>query len=202
MSGTGEPSSYRDVLERIAMLAERLTASEDPQVALDAGELLDWVDAFHREGLGRLVELVRRECGDAVLAVVAGDEVAGLLLAAYGLGDDPEVMKDASQAVGRALEGFRATARAHGGSIELERVHDGVVSLRVSGSCEGCPSAATVLRPGIEAALDEHWPGFRRLQLSGAAPPDPSKRDWVCGLPIEGQAPRPVPVRLRPRTQR
>ncbi len=76
---------YHEALTRIAELAEQLAAHPDPTVASDVGELLDWVDAFHRDGLSRLVGMIRTWRGEIFLEAVAADEVAGLLLEAYGL---------------------------------------------------------------------------------------------------------------------
>lgn len=47
----------------------------------------------------------------------------------------------------------------HGGRAELVGVSgDGVVSLRLSGGCQGCGMAAQTLRNGIEVALRDHIP--------------------------------------------
>ncbi len=53
-------------------------------------ELLEWVDAFHRDGLSRLVEMIRQWRGEIFLESVGEDPVTGTLLAAYGLGEEPE----------------------------------------------------------------------------------------------------------------
>ncbi len=86
---THEVLSYPEALRRIAELAEQLIAHPDPAVASAVGELLDWVDAFHRDGLGRLVSMIRTWRGEIFLEAVAADEVAGLLLEAYGLDEPP-----------------------------------------------------------------------------------------------------------------
>jgi Fe-S cluster biogenesis protein NfuA len=33
------------------------------------------------------------------------------------------------------------------------------------GSCDGCPSSTATLTGGVEQALREHWPNFRRLEV-------------------------------------
>ncbi len=88
-AGADEVLSYPEALARIAELAEQLAAHADPVVAAAVGELLDWVDAFHRDGLGRLVSMIRTWRGEIFLEAVAADEVAGLLLEAYGLDGPP-----------------------------------------------------------------------------------------------------------------
>jgi Fe/S biogenesis protein NfuA len=54
---------------------------------------------------------------------------------------------------------------SHGGHAELVEVSDGgVVSLRLSGGCQGCGMAAQTLRNGIEVALREHIPEITEIR--------------------------------------
>jgi Fe/S biogenesis protein NfuA len=53
---------------------------------------------------------------------------------------------------------------SHGGRAELVGVtDDGVVSLRLSGGCQGCGMAAQTLRNGIEVALRDHIPEITEI---------------------------------------
>lgn len=163
--GPAEDIPYVEVLSRIGELADELTAHPDAKVAERVGELLDWVDAFHRDGLGRLVEMIRAWRGEIFLESVARDEITGLFLRVYGLGEDPESEAEAMEAVTAALDELRPYAESHGGSIELESVTDGVVKVKMLGSCDGCPSSAATLSQGVEEALRRLWPNFRALEL-------------------------------------
>ncbi len=176
-----EAIPYVDVLARIAELAETLVGHDDPAVAARVTELLDWIDAFHRDGLGRLVEMIRAWRGEIFLDSVGQDELVGLLLSAYGLGEARDVQADTSAAVAAALEQVRPVVESHGGAIEVVSVRDGVVQVRMLGTCDGCPSSAATLVYGVEAALREHWVHFRRLEvLDLPAAADADKADLVC----------------------
>lgn len=193
-----ESAPMPDVHARIAELAEALLAHPDPEVAETVGELLDWVDAFHRDGVGRLVDMIREWRGEIFLEAVDRDPVAGQLLAAYALGEARRVLAAAETDVERALAQVRPLVESHGGSVEAVSIVDGVVTVRLAGTCDGCPSADATLVHGVQAALIEHFPSFRRLELADEpAPPDPDKADLECvsvPSPVQWQ-----PVELRPR---
>lgn len=190
-----------DALARVAELAESLAGHPDvgPQVL----ELLDWVDAFHRDGLGRLTEMIRAWRGEIFLEAVANDPVAGELLAAYDLGEGARAA--AEGAVERAMSEIRPLAASHGGDIEVVGIADGVVEVRLGGTCDGCPSSAATLQHGVEAALRRHWVSFRRLDVSPAAPTDATKADLVCPMPepaVSAAPPAPEPPLLQIRGRR
>lgn len=54
-----ERLEFDQILPRIADLAEQLADHKDPEVVDVAGELLDWIDVFHANGVGRMVEMLR-----------------------------------------------------------------------------------------------------------------------------------------------
>lgn len=195
MSTTDDQLSYAEVLGRIGDLAEKLGEHPDPEVREQVTELLDWVDAFHRDGLGRLVEMIRSWRGEIFLESVSADDITGTLLGAYGLGEAEETEAEAAAAVAEALEEVRPLVESHGGSIEVERIVDGVVHVRMLGTCDGCPSSSATLTYGVERALRDHWVNFRRLELvDPAASADPAKADLTCvTVPDLARQPEPVP---------
>ena len=48
-----------------------------------------------------------------------------------------------------ALELVRPTLKADGGDVQLIDVKDGVVTLKLTGACGGCPMATMTLKGGI-----------------------------------------------------
>ncbi len=194
-----EELSYQEVLGRIGELAEELTQHPDPRVVDQVSELLDWVDAFHRDGLGRLVEMIRSWRGEIFLESVSADDVVGTFLAAYGLGEGVETAAEATAAVEAALLQVRPLVESHGGDIEVITVVDGVVSVRMKGTCDGCPSSAATLTYGVEQALRDNWTNFRRLELVDASEEvDPTKADLTCvTVPDVAPAPQPALLQIR-----
>jgi Fe-S cluster biogenesis protein NfuA/nitrite reductase/ring-hydroxylating ferredoxin subunit len=134
----------------LGTLVETLEREGDDRALL----LLQLVDAIHRPALER---------------IVAGElehPLARTLLAMYDLADvEPEIL------VEEALDAVRPYIESHGGHVELLRVDGGAVHLRLGGACDGCAGSAMTLTRGIEQALREHFPGFKRI-VSHAPEPE------------------------------
>jgi Fe-S cluster biogenesis protein NfuA len=65
--------------------------------------------------------------------------------------------------VEEALANIRPALRADGGDVELVDVKDGVVSVKLTGACGGCPMAKMTLRNGIERNLKKQVAGVREV---------------------------------------
>ncbi|HEY5133287.1 MAG TPA: NifU family protein [Candidatus Krumholzibacteriaceae bacterium] len=62
------------------------------------------------------------------------------------------------------LKQIRPSLQADGGDVELVDVVDGVVKLRLKGSCAGCPMSQMTLAFGIERVLKEKVPEIKRVE--------------------------------------
>jgi len=69
-------------------------------------------------------------------------------------------MKESIQA---ALEKVRPMLRADGGDVQLVDVSDGVVKVKLTGACGGCPMASMTLKHGIERLLHEQVPDIKEV---------------------------------------
>lgn len=54
--------------------------------------------------------------------------------------------------------------RSHGGRAEVTSVQDGIVELRLSGTCSHCPAAGVTLHERLEGAIRELAPDLRELR--------------------------------------
>jgi Fe-S cluster biogenesis protein NfuA len=64
-----------------------------------------------------------------------------------------------SAEIEKALDQIRPTLQADGGNVEfVEVTEDGVVKVRLTGACGGCPMAAQTLKFGVERTLKEQVP--------------------------------------------
>lgn len=62
-----------------------------------------------------------------------------------------------------ALDQIRPALQADGGDVELVGVDEGVVSLKLTGACDGCPMAAMTLKMGIERVLKGQVPEVKEV---------------------------------------
>ena len=63
-----------------------------------------------------------------------------------------------------ALAKIRPSLNADGGGVELVEVTpDGVVKVRLTGACGGCPMSQMTLKMGIEKMLKEEIPELREV---------------------------------------
>jgi len=62
------------------------------------------------------------------------------------------------------LNQIRPSLQADGGDVELVDVVDGVVKLRLKGSCAGCPMSQMTLAFGIERVLKEKLPEVKKVE--------------------------------------
>ncbi|MFW6381007.1 MAG: NifU family protein [Bacillota bacterium] len=60
------------------------------------------------------------------------------------------------QQVKKVLDKIRPSLQADGGDVELESVsEDGVVKVKLTGACNGCPMSTLTIKNGIEKVLKE-----------------------------------------------
>ena len=70
-------------------------------------------------------------------------------------------MKDKVEA---ALNRIRPSLNVDGGNVELVEVTpDGVVKVRLTGACAGCPMSQMTLKMGIEKVLREEIPELQEV---------------------------------------
>ena len=67
--------------------------------------------------------------------------------------------------VQEALSQIRPNLQADGGDIELVDIQDdGIVNVRLKGSCAGCPFAQQTLKMGVERFLKKEVPEVKAVE--------------------------------------
>lgn len=66
--------------------------------------------------------------------------------------------------VEKALDKIRPALQADGGDIELVNVgEDGIVQVRLTGACGGCPMSQMTLKMGVEKTLKQIVPQVKSV---------------------------------------
>lgn len=155
-----ELKSRMSDLESLLQQVERIP--DAPTRDLVSGIIQSMME-FHGAALGRMLEHLGRagEAGRTALADMAHDELVSNLLLLYGLHP-----LDMAARVRLALESVRPYLASHGGNVDLLEVsHEGVVRLRMQGSCHGCPSSAVTLKSTIEQAIYDKAPDVAGIEV-------------------------------------
>lgn len=67
--------------------------------------------------------------------------------------------------VEKVLDEIRPMLQADGGDVELVEVtDDGIVKVRLTGACGGCPMSTITLKMGIEKKLKESIPEMKAVE--------------------------------------
>jgi Fe-S cluster biogenesis protein NfuA len=69
-------------------------------------------------------------------------------------------MKEKVEAV---LDKIRPSLVADGGNVELIDVNDGIVKLKLTGACAGCPMSTMTLKMGIERIVKRELPEIKEV---------------------------------------
>jgi Fe-S cluster biogenesis protein NfuA/nitrite reductase/ring-hydroxylating ferredoxin subunit len=161
------------------------TDAAGPAARERAEELVRLVVDLYGAGLERLLDALydAGALSDDVLQRLATDELVSGLLLVHGL--HPYGVEDR---IAKALDDVRPYLGSHGGDVELVEVtDDGIVRLKMLGSCDGCPSSAVTLQLAVEGAITAAAPEVAAVEVLEAP------KDAVSGLiPLDS-----LTVRLR-----
>jgi Fe-S cluster biogenesis protein NfuA len=64
----------------------------------------------------------------------------------------------------QALNKIRPALQADGGDVQFVGIEDGVVKVRLTGACGGCPMSQMTLKMGIERHLRKEVPEVKSVE--------------------------------------
>ena len=80
------------------------------------------------------------------------------------MGELAERSNNMKEKVESALNKIRPSLQADGGDVELVEVApDGVVKVKLTGACAGCPMSQMTLKMGIEKLLKQEVPEVKEV---------------------------------------
>lgn len=165
-NGVGpEPTVDVEVIaQRIEDLLDRI-ALADPKASQLAEALVRELVGLYGAGLQRILQQLQATAPDSVSRLAEDPLVAGLLV----LHDlHPE---DVRTRVEAALGRVRPYLASHGGGVQLLAVDDGVVRIRLEGSCDGCSASQLTLRHAVEEAVRAAAPEVDHIEADEPTAP-------------------------------
>ena len=174
------PTDLRGTGERIDALIEAVSAggpANAHRTRERAEELVRVVTDLYGAGLERLLEIVydSGRLDDELLGLLAADDLVAGLLIVHGLHP-----YDVRTRVEQALDGVRPYLGSHGGDVELLDVSDdGVVRLRLLGSCESCPSSSVTLELAVQDAVEAAAPEVVAIEVDTSSARDDGTRPLI-----------------------
>jgi Fe-S cluster biogenesis protein NfuA len=156
---------FRLQTERVEKLAVRLESAGDPEIRATALDLVQSVVELHGAALQRLIDsLTRTPAGQQALSQALENDLVSSMLLLHNLHPD-----DLETRVLRGIEKARPYLKSHGGDVELAAVRDGIVHLRLHGTCGSCPSSSITLKNAVEDALFEVAPDIVEIVSENAS---------------------------------
>jgi Fe-S cluster biogenesis protein NfuA len=149
--------------ERLEHLLEELRMLE-PTARQRAEECIRLVTDLYGAGLNNVMELIV-DSGDVVLLdKVVKNGLVHNLLVLHGLHPF-----ELSSRIDAALDSVRPYLASHGGDVEVLEVDEeaGAITIRLLGSCDGCPSSAVTLKMAVEDAIRQAAPEVAHIIVDG-----------------------------------
>jgi Fe-S cluster biogenesis protein NfuA/nitrite reductase/ring-hydroxylating ferredoxin subunit len=128
-----------------------------------AEDLVRQVTDLYGAGLQRIMEILHDQgkLDDPLLEALTADSLVAGLLVIHGL--HPHTLE---ARVAAALDSVRPYLGSHGGDVELEGISpDGVVRLKLLGTCQGCPSSSVTLKYAVEEAIQNAAPEVTAIDV-------------------------------------
>src|SRR5262249_29814696 len=128
-----------------------------------AEELVRLLMELYGAALTRILETIDdTDSADKIFDRFAADDLVASLLILHGLHP-----LNVETRIAHALDRVRPYLGSHGGDVKLLGVKEGVVHLRLEGSCHGCPSSTVTMKLAIEKAIEEAAPEVARIEVEG-----------------------------------
>lgn len=159
-------TTTRDTLPRIEQLLEEVRAMVSPPAAEKVEELVRHVMGLYGDGLRRIGRVLAEagQPADMVADRLIEDDLIANLLIVHGLHPDSVETR-----VARALDRVRPYLASHGGDVEIVAIDGdaGSLRLRMTGSCDGCPSSILTIKLAVEGAVTELAPEIEQIEVEG-----------------------------------
>jgi Fe-S cluster biogenesis protein NfuA len=146
-------------IEEVEELVKKLESAGNPEIHAAALELVQSVIDLHGVGLERMVDIVcQNPAGEDALIESVKDDLVSSMFLLHGL--HPEGVETR---VLRALDKVRPYLHSHGGDVEMVSITDGILKVRLQGTCGSCASSSLTMKNAVEEAVYEAAPDILEI---------------------------------------
>jgi Fe-S cluster biogenesis protein NfuA len=166
MANPFDERDFQKRMARVESLLHELDQGLDMQALTRMQQVLRAVMELHAAALERILDKLAEAgaTGLALIDALADDDLVASFFLLHGLHP-----LNLETRVRQALDKVRPLLRSHGGDVELLDLADGVVRLRLLGSCDGCPSSALTQKTAIEDAIYAKAPDVAGIEVDTPA---------------------------------
>jgi nitrite reductase/ring-hydroxylating ferredoxin subunit/Fe-S cluster biogenesis protein NfuA len=134
------------------------------------------IEQLNAEAFKRLIRSLKGDPGAAAaLREAVRDPLVFQVLLYHGIVKEPLELR-----VARALDEVRPMLKQHAGDVELVAVlPPDTVEVRLTGSCQSCPSSGETLSEGVERSVKAHCPEIATVRRVSRGAPEASGQQVV-----------------------
>ena len=152
-----------------------MTSAATPRYGPRHWKLVQSVVELHGAALQRLIDrCLETADGERMLSAALEDNLVAGMFLLHSLHPD-----DIETRVVRGLEAVRPYLKSHGGDCELVSVRDGIVRLKLHGTCGSCPSSSLTSRMRWKRRSTRLLPTFLEIVAENAAAEHPAASNLV-----------------------
>ena len=168
MANDGE---FQEQIRQLGKLVAEFDQLPDSAAKSAGKELVQLLMDVHGRGLERAMEIVfdSGNFAPGIIDKLGQDPIVGNLLLLYSLHPDELEIR-----VQKALERMRPRLRKLACTVELERLHESSVRVRLTTSSHSCGSSAGDIRSIVEDGMYEFAPDVTSLEIAGLEEPTPA----------------------------
>lgn len=165
MTQMAQDQDFQSRMRKLDELLSQVQEISDPATRQATGAIIETLLEFHGMGLKRIFEQISEAgaLGQSTIDSLSEDDLVSGLLLLHGLHP-----LDVDARVRQALEKVKPYLGSHGGNVDLLEIsEDGIVRLRLQGSCHSCPSSQATLKNLIEQAIYDKAPEITSVLVEG-----------------------------------
>ena len=164
-------SEFQEQVRQLGKLIMQFDQMPEGPQKTACKQLVQLLMDVHGAGLERIMEIVFESAGPGPVTIdkLGHDNITGSLLLLYSLHPD-----DLETRVHKAIEQIRPRLRKLSCGVDVARIEEGAVQLRVTTSGHGCGSSTKDVRAIVEEGIYELAPDVASLEILGLEEPTAS----------------------------